>query len=290
MKVSIEEQSGFCFGVTRVIKMAEEILDRGEKLYCLGEIVHNEEEVERLKSKGLIFIDDEDLSKLKNTKVLIRAHGEPPATYALARNNGLELIDGTCPIVLSLQKKIKKIYEHSDSGKERILIYGKENHPEVRGLNGQTENKALVIRHPEELETLSGIENVHLFSQTTMDAEGFHQIENHLNAWKEEGVKKQLTVHQTICRHISHRKPGIIQFARENDLIIFVSGKKSSNGRVLYEICKNENEHSFFVSDEKELKPEWLTGRKSVGVCGATSTPRWLLEQIAAKLESFTKN
>jgi 4-hydroxy-3-methylbut-2-en-1-yl diphosphate reductase len=290
LKISIEESSGFCFGVTRVIKMAEEILDRGEKLYCLGEIVHNEEEVIRLKSKGLIFIEDEDLPKIKNEKVLIRAHGEPPATYLLAEKNGLTLIDGTCPIVLSLQKKIRKVYESSISEKDRIYIYGKEYHPEVRGLKGQACNNAIVIRNPEEIGKLAGVEKIHLFSQTTMDNDGFKRLEDYLNTRQKKDGIKEIHAHNSICKHISHRQPGIIQFARENDLIIFVSGKKSSNGRVLYEICQKENENSFFVSDENELKSEWINEMKSIGICGATSTPHWLLEQIAAKIESFTKN
>lgn len=288
MKISIEEKSGFCFGVTRVIKMAEEILDRGEKLYCLGQIVHNEKEVQRLIDKGLVFIENEDLLKIKNAKVLIRAHGEPPATYALSRENDLELIDGTCPIVLTLQKKIRKAYEMADPAKNRIIIYGKENHPEVRGLKGQTENKAAIVRSCDEVGELKGLESVHLFSQTTMDTEGFKKIDKYLRKWQEEGGKKELNVQNTICSHISNRQPGIIQFAHENELIIFVAGKKSSNGQVLFNICKNENENCYFVSGEDEIKSEWIKDVNSVGVCGATSTPRWLLEQIAAKIKSFT--
>jgi 4-hydroxy-3-methylbut-2-enyl diphosphate reductase len=290
LKISIEEKSGFCFGVTRVIKMAEEILDRGEKLYCLGEIVHNDEEVERLKLKGLIFIEDEDLLKLKNEKVLIRAHGEPPATYSLAEKNGLTLIDGTCPIVLRLQKKIRKAYNSLTSEKDGIIIYGKENHPEVRGLMGQTNNTALVIRNTEEFGRINQRGNIHLFSQTTMDNEGFKMLENYVADRKKKDEIDEVFVHNSICKHISHRQPGIIQFAHENDLLIFVSGKKSSNGRILFDICKRENENSYFVSDVNDLKSEWIGKNKTIGICGATSTPGWLLDQIALKIKSFTIN
>jgi 4-hydroxy-3-methylbut-2-enyl diphosphate reductase len=288
VKISIEEKSGFCFGVDRAIKMAEEILDRGETLYCLGEIVHNEKEIKRLTDKGLVFIEHSGLENLKNKNVLIRAHGEPPKTYRLAERNNLTLIDGTCPIVLALQKKIRKQYEKMDKEKGHILIYGKKGHPEVTGLIGQTDNKAIVVNDPNELPGETGGKDVFLYSQTTMDTGGFLEIGEKLSRMQDPGKGQKLEINNTICSHISHREPGLRKFSGMNDVIIFVAGINSSNGRILYEICKSENEETYFISDPEEIDPAWMKGIGSVGISGATSTPLWLLEKVAEKIKSFT--
>lgn len=289
MNISIEEKSGFCFGVKRVIEMAESMLEHGEKVYCLGEIVHNEKEVKRLESKGMVFIDHADLDKLKDKTILIRAHGEPPETYEKAARNNLEIIDGTCPIVQRLQRKIRKRYRDSDRKTEQIIIYGKEKHPEVLGLKGQTNNEAIVVRTEEDLKKVERDMDLYIYSQTTMDTGGFEQISSQLKFQGND--ERSVQVNDTICRHISHREPGLRKFASQNDLIIFVAGKQSSNGRILYEICRDENPSSIFISESKELKPEWFVDSiKSVGICGATSTPVWLLEEVAEKIKSFTEN
>ncbi len=291
VKISIEEKSGFCFGVTRVIGKAEEILDRGEKLYCLGQIVHNESEVRRLIEKGIIFIEKEDLERLHGVKVLIRAHGEPPETYRIAEKNNIELIDGTCPIVSRLQKRIRD--DHGSGGQGRkIIIYGKKDHPEVVGLTGQTDNQALVITNPDMLKDVQLSPDVSLYAQTTMDTGGFIRLREALeSAMERSGYStEKLRINDTICRHISHRQPGIRKFAAENDVVIFVAGKKSSNGRVLYEVCKSVNANSYFVSDPEEVRKEWFERAEKAGICGATSTPRWLLEDVASRVDELTKN
>lgn len=291
MKISIEEKSGFCFGVTRVIKQAEDILDTGETLYCLGQIVHNESEVKRLVDKGIIFIEKDDLETLHDVKVLIRAHGEPPETYRIAEKNNIELVDGTCPIVQRLQKKIRQDWERRTKDSQ-IIIYGKKDHPEVVGLTGQTSNEAVVVSNPAALNDMELSGHVSLYSQTTMDTDGFVRITNELrermNAWGEG--ESNLVINDTICRHISHRQPGLRKFAKASDVIIFVAGKKSSNGRVLFDVCRTVNPKSYLVSFPEELEPSWVENASSVGVCGATSTPRWLLEQVAGKVREFTKN
>ncbi len=287
MNVRIEKKSGFCFGVKRVIQMAEEALDKGEKLYCLGEIVHNQKEVERLTAKGMVFIDTDDLKELTNVKVLIRAHGEPPETYALAERNNIELIDGTCPIVRTLQKKVKDRFE--DSGPEtRILIYGKKGHPEVIGLNGQTGYNALVISSVDEVPDPGNTTSISLFSQTTMDGQGFAEVCDKLSTFAHPGL--EIEINNTICNHISHRQPGIEAFAESNELILFVAGKNSSNGRILYEICRKKNPNSYLISELEDIQAEWFTGVNNVGITGATSTPVWFLEQVKERLRNFTIN
>lgn len=291
MDIRIEEKSGFCFGVTRVIKKAEEILDAGEQLYCLGQIVHNESEVKRLVAKGIVFIEKEQMEQLHDVKVLIRAHGEPPETYRIAKRNNIELVDGTCPIVKKLQQKIRENYENRDDDRQ-IIIYGKKDHPEVVGLTGQTENEAIVISDPEKLKDLKLNHNVSLYSQTTMDTDGFKMLKQKLveRLGEEPDNQGHLDINDTICRHISHRQPGIRKFAAENDVVIFVAGKKSSNGKVLFDVCKTVNENSYLVSFADELKEEWFRDATSAGICGATSTPRWLLEEVAQKVGGFTIN
>lgn len=286
MKVSVEEQSGFCFGVRKAIDLAEKLLEQGEEVYCLGEIVHNEKEVKRLKEKGLVFIEYEDLVSLKNKTVLFRAHGEPPEIYEIARKNNLRIVDGTCPIVLNLQKKIGKKAIENPEGEARIVIYGKEGHPEVEGLKGHSGNRAIIVRDIEDLEKLPENEKLILFSQTTMDTKGFQEISEKLKTGRNNPAPE---IYNTICRHISHREPGLRKFARANEVVVFVSGKKSSNGKILYDICRSENSLTYFVSGVDEVKSEWFSGVRSAGVSGATSTPVWLLDQVAKRITSFTK-
>ena len=290
MKISIEIKSGFCFGVKRAIALAEERLEQGERVYCLGQIVHNEKEVERLIKKGMIFIEHDDLDKLYDKTVLIRAHGEPPGTYEKAKKNKLRLIDGTCPIVLGLQKKIKKRFSENDLSDSQIIIYGKDNHPEVRGLKGQANNQALVVKSAEEIKKTDFKKKVFLFSQTTMDVKGFNKIESLIKQKVLDNEEGEVEVNNTICRHISHRETGLRDFAREHDLIVFVAGKHSSNGRVLFEICRSENPESYFVTGPEEIQAGWFVGKSSAGISGATSTPEWLLEEVAEKIREFTKN
>ena len=291
VEIRIEEKSGFCFGVTRVISKAEEILDTGEQLYCLGQIVHNESEVKRLIAKGIHFIEKKDLYHLHDVKVLIRAHGEPPETYQIAEKNHIELVDGTCPIVQRLQQKIRQQYRKGDE-EHQIIIYGKKDHPEVVGLTGQTENNAVVISDPEKLEELRLKRHVTLYSQTTMDTDGFRKLRDELRRRVERDGKPDLSleINDTICRHISHRQPGIRKFASGNDVILFVAGKKSSNGKVLFDVCRSVNARSHLVSYPEEVKEDWFVNATSAGICGATSTPRWLLEDVARKVAEFTKN
>lgn len=290
MTIRIEKDSGFCFGVKRAIELAEQRLKKKEQIYCLGEIVHNAEEAKRLAALGLKVVEHPKFSELQNQTVLIRAHGEPPSTYTLAQKNKLELIEGTCPIVQALQKKIRKAWEASDKEHTTLIIYGKKGHPEVIGLNGQTGFSAKVITQAGELEEEKLQQNVLVFSQTTMDTEGFERISEKLRQELQKGKIKNLSIQNTICKHISHREPGLRKFASENDVVIFVSGKNSSNGKVLYSVCKNTNPESYFVSEPGELNPLWFVNSNSVGVCGATSTPGWLMEQVAERISSFTQN
>ncbi|MCK4921859.1 MAG: 4-hydroxy-3-methylbut-2-enyl diphosphate reductase [Bacteroidales bacterium] len=287
MNIEIEKSSGFCFGVSKVIQMAEEILDKGDKLYCLGEIVHNEEEVNRLAEKGMIFIEKEDLLKLKDETVLIRAHGEPPSTYEICEERNISIIDGTCPIVNALQKQIRNSYKNSDTQNDQIVIYGKTSHPEVKALNGQINNSAVIIRNSEDIKKINPEKNLTLFSQTTMDSEGFTEMENQIrgNAKEHPGVKVE--VKNTICKHISHRQPGIVDFAQSYDILIFVAGRNSSNGKILFDICKKENDNSKFISEVDQLKEEWFDSVANVGIAGATSTPAWVLKLVKERIESF---
>jgi len=272
MKVEIDEHSGFCFGVVYAIEMAEDYLDEKGTLYCLGDIVHNDKEVQRLEAKGLKIIDHEDLRALKDTTVLIRAHGEPPETYRLALENNIELIDASCPVVLKLQNRVRNAYEED----AQIIIYGKPGHAEVNGLIGQTQQKAIIVTREEDIEKIDFSRPISLFSQTTKSTEGFYKIKN-LIEQRAETFKSN----DTICRQVSNRDPQLRVFSTKFDVIIFVSGKKSSNGKVLYEVCKSVNPHSYFISDESELNNEWFDSVESVGICGATSTPMWLMEKVA---------
>jgi 4-hydroxy-3-methylbut-2-enyl diphosphate reductase len=278
LRVNIDHNSGFCFGVVYAIEMAEEILDEHGKLFCLGDIVHNDEEVKRLEAKGLVIINHEDLKTLQNEKVLIRAHGEPPSTYQLAIQNNLELIDASCPVVLKLQNRIKNSYDKS----ERIYIYGKHGHAEVVGLLGQTSNNAVVFQDFDELNLDEMPEEITLYSQTTKSTDKFYEIKDRLG---KAGIK--VNANDTICRQVSNRDKELRDFSRQFDKIIFVSGTKSSNGKVLYNICKENNSATYFVSNKNELKKEWFSTDDTIGICGATSTPMWLMEEIRDELLSY---
>ncbi len=283
MRVEIDPGSGFCFGVVRVIDIAEKALHEDGKLFCLGDIVHNSREVDRLKRKGLVVIDYDEFEKLKNCKVLIRAHGEPPETYQIAERNNIELIDGTCPVVLKLQQRIQDKYKKLKQEDGQIVIYGKKGHAEVRGLTGHTDNKAIVIESTEDLERIDTSRPLHLFAQTTKSKQAYSDIFEEIRKMYRNGKNKEMYLHCTnsICAQVSTRTPRIREFCHKHDVIVFVSGKKSSNGKILFEECLRQNCNSYFVSGEEEIKAEWFTGAKSVGVCGATSTPKWLMEEIA---------
>ena len=274
MQIEIDNGSGFCFGVTTAIRKAEEELAKGTTLYCLGDIVHNGMECERLKQLGLITIDHEQMAELHDVKVLLRAHGEPPETYELARRNNIEIIDATCPVVLQLQKKIKRQYE---AGVPSIVIFGKPGHAEVMGLVGQTGGNAIVIAHFDDVKKLDFSRDIYLYSQTTKSLDEFHRI----IAYIQEHISPEahFKSFDTICRQVANRMPNISKFAAKHDLILFVCGRKSSNGRVLFEECQRVNPNSHLIEGANEIDPSWLEGISSVGICGATSTPKWLMEQ-----------
>ena len=290
MKVEIDDNSGFCFGVVNAIQLAEKELEKSELLYCLGDIVHNSAEVDRLKTKGLVTINHDELKTLKNCKVLLRAHGEPPETYKIALENNIQLIDASCPVVLRLQKNIKMGFDDILDKGGQVVIYGKEGHAEVNGLVGQTNGRAIVIGGEEDLIKIDFSKPINLFSQTTKSIEGFYKIEKEIRKRMIEvqGNDDVLLIsNDTICRQVSHRQPQLREFVKNHDVIVFVSGKKSSNGKMLYQVCKDENENTYFVSDETELDKSWFISATSVGICGATSTPRWLMEKIAKSINEF---
>jgi 4-hydroxy-3-methylbut-2-enyl diphosphate reductase len=276
LSVTIDKASGFCFGVVYAIEMAEDILAEEDYLYCLGDIVHNDEEVRRLTDKGLRIIDHEQLQHLRNEKVLIRAHGEAPSTYELALNNNLILIDASCPVVLKLQNRIKNSYDD----REQILIFGKHGHAEVIGLQGQ--GNAIVFQDLAELDDVDLPAKFTLYSQTTKSTDKFYHIKDQLL-----GRGYEVKANDTICRQVSNRYGDLEEFVVHYDKIIFVSGKKSSNGKVLYDVCKKFNNESYFISSEEELDLSWFKPNDRVGIAGATSTPMWLMEQIKARLQSF---
>ena len=278
LQVSIDRDSGFCFGVVYAIDMAEAILEEEGRLYCLGDIVHNDEEVERLKAKGLQIINHEQLKTLRDAKVLIRAHGEAPETYKTALENNITLIDASCPVVLKLQNRIKN--SHDDN--EKILIFGKHGHAEVIGLAGQTNNEAIVFQDINELEDVNLPDRFTLYSQTTKSTDKFYKIKDDLISRGYE-----VKANDTICRQVSNRDEELRNFVRNFDKIVFVSGKKSSNGKVLYEVCKQYNPNTYFISNPDELTSSMFSPQDKVGICGATSTPMWLMEQVKNTLESY---
>ncbi|MBO4964294.1 MAG: 4-hydroxy-3-methylbut-2-enyl diphosphate reductase [Prevotella sp.] len=274
-QIEIDDGSGFCFGVTTAIKKAEEELAKGTKLYCLGDIVHNGMECDRLKRLGLITINHDDMAKLHDVKVLLRAHGEPPSTYELAKRNNIEIIDATCPVVLQLQRRIKKQYDSEPDA--QIVIFGKNGHAEVLGLVGQTQQNAIVIEKFDDVTRLDFSRDIYLYSQTTKSLDEFHKIINYI----QEHISPTATFKSfdTICRQVANRMPNISQFATRHDLILFVCGRKSSNGKVLFNECKSVNLNSHLIEGPEEIDASWLEGIKTIGICGATSTPKWLMEK-----------
>ncbi len=271
LSVRIDPNSGFCFGVIYAIQMAEDLLDEQGYLYCLGDIVHNDEEVQRLEARGLRIIGYDELRELRDEAVLIRAHGEPPSTYEMALQNNLTLVDASCPVVLKLQNRIKTSYDK----KEKIFIYGKHGHAEVLGLLGQTSGNAVVFENLDELLGHELPENITLYSQTTKSTDSFYRIKGEL-----EGRGYQINANDTICRQVSNRDKDLRRFAAQYDQIVFVSGTKSSNGKVLYQVCKDTNPQTHFISNVEQLEAAWFQSGQTVGICGATSTPMWLMEQV----------
>ena len=283
-KIEIDNGSGFCFGVTTAIQKAEEKLAQGNTLYCLGDIVHNGMECDRLRQMGLITIDHEQMAQLHDVKVLLRAHGEPPATYELARQNNIEIIDATCPVVLKLQQRIRKQYDLANG---QIVIFGKKGHAEVLGLVGQTAGNAIVIEHFDEVEHLDFTRDIYLYSQTTKSLDEFHRIIDYIQSHITPGAT--FKSFDTICRSVANRMPNISQFAARHDLILFVCGRKSSNGRVLFNECQRVNPNTHLIEGPAEIDPVWLDGIETVGICGATSTPKWLMEQCRDAISNEAK-
>jgi 4-hydroxy-3-methylbut-2-enyl diphosphate reductase len=290
MQVEIDKNSGYCFGVEFAIQMAEDEMADGGKLYCLGDIVHNTMEVERLEAKGLQTITREELANLHDCKVLIRAHGEPPETYELALRNNIELVDASCPVVLKLQNRVKGAYDKAIKNDGQIVIYGKPGHAEIIGLTGQTNNKAIIITGESDLGKIDYTRPVTLFSQTTKSTAGFYKIkaliEERVRMAKQEVTEEFFDANDSICRQVSNREPQMETFSKQHDVVIFVAGRKSSNGRALFEVCLANNPRSFFVESEKDLDLGWFSENDTIGICGATSTPRWLMEQVADYLKS----
>lgn len=285
MRILIDENAGFCFGVVKAIAAAEEELSQNGSLFCLGDIVHNNAEVRRLAERGLQIIDNEQLRKLTSTKVLIRAHGEPPATYETARRLGITLVDATCPIVLALQKKIREGYEEMRKVKGQVVIFGKPGHAEVTGLNGQTDNSAIIVSSPSDIERIDFSRPIRLYSQTTKSREEYDLLIESISARCHAADQHDFVAFNTICNRVANRATQLESFARNVDLLLFVSGSNSSNGHYLFEYCKKVQPHTCMISDAKELKKEWFEGVATIGITGATSTPRWLMEQVKERIE-----
>ena len=284
MVVEVDKQSGFCFGVRNAVEIAEKALLNGERVFSLGPIVHNDKEVDRLSSLGLVSIDHEQFKNLKECKVLIRAHGEPPETYLTADSNNITIVEATCPIVKRLQSKIRETWVRTKKGEGQVVIFGKPGHAEVVGLLGQINNEGILVSGPDDFGKIDISKPVHLFSQTTMSVKEYSNLIEVLRArMKENGIidpDGNLIINKTICGQVSNREPHLKAFAKKHDTIIFVSGRESSNGKMLYSVCKNVNSDTHFVSSLEELEKSWFTGKNSVGICGATSTPKWLIENI----------
>ena len=278
LNVVIDNKSGFCFGVVEAIKQAEYYLNKGEKIYCLGQIVHNEEEVKRLEKKGMITISHEKFKKLKNIKVLFRAHGEPPESYEIVKQNNMSLIDASCPIVTKLQQRVKQAYLNN----EKIYIFGKPGHPEIIGLLGQTKGNSVVFKDISEIDFKNIPRKITLFSQTTMDKIQYEKI---IKKLKNAGI--EVKVNNTICGEVANRQPEIKKFCKSFDKIIFIAGKNSSNGKVLYSACKETNSNAYFISSINEINIKWFNTNDTVGICGATSTPQWLMENVKSFLEKL---
>ncbi|MBA2422985.1 MAG: 4-hydroxy-3-methylbut-2-enyl diphosphate reductase [Chitinophagales bacterium] len=288
MTVTIDQSSGFCFGVVYAIQMAEDELDSGSTLYCLGDIVHNDTEVNRLTAKGLVIINHEDLKNLHDCKLLIRAHGEPPQTYITAMQNNIELLDASCPVVLKLQNRVKLSYDRLLGKNAQLVIFGIPGHAEVNGLMGQTDQNAIIVTNEEDLDKIDFSRPVAFFSQTTKSTDKFYLLKSLIEQRATAMGNTEINASDTICRQVSNREPQLQKFAAAHNVIVFVSGKKSSNGKVLYNVCKEVNNNSYFISDEGELNTEWFENATSVGICGATSTPLWLMERVAAAISKET--
>ena len=284
MIVEIDQKSGFCFGVLNAIGKAEATLNTESMLYSLGHIVHNELEVKRLQEIGLKTIDHDEFFKLKDCKVLIRAHGEPPSTYEYARQNNITLFDATCPVVLKLQQRVKKAAETMREENGQVVIFGHQGHAEVDGLAGHANNNAIVIEFPDDIEKIDPSRPLVLFSQTTKSVDDFKKLAENI---KNHALTNEVEVHDTICRQVSNRVPHLQQFAARYDVVVFVGGLRSSNAQVLFDVCKKHNKRSYFVSSPDDLHAGWFSGVNTVGVCGATSTPQWLMEKVAEKIKQF---
>lgn len=284
--IEIDDKSGFCFGVVTAIRKAEEELGRTGTLYCLGDIVHNSDEVQRLMDKGLVTVTHDDIANLHDVKVLLRAHGEPPSTYEIAKANNIEIIDATCPVVLQLQRRIKNSGQSLPGA--QIVIYGKQGHAEVNGLVGQTDGRAIVVQDVADLDKIDFSKDIELYSQTTKSLSGFSKIIKEIERRVNPGVR--FNSYDTICRQVANRVEHLREFAGAHTLVLFVSGKKSSNGRFLFEECKSVNPSTYMISNPSELEPDWLTGKSSIGICGATSTPRWLMEDVCERVNELTTN
>lgn len=285
-KVEIDSRSGFCFGVVTAINKAEEELQKSGTLYCLGDIVHNSDEVERLRSKGLITITHEQMSRLHDVKVLLRAHGEPPETYELAKRNNIDIIDATCPVVLRLQRNIKSTYDSKPD--TQIVIYGKKGHAEVLGLVGQTSGNAIVVEDTDQIDKIDFSRDIALYSQTTKSLEGFADMTDTISRLKSND--SDFKSYDTICRQVANRVEHLTEFAKKHDVVLFVAGAKSSNGKILYNNCYNVNRRTYLISNESHIKDEWLKDAASIGVCGATSTPRWLMEKVRDRVAEIISN
>jgi len=288
--IQIDNKSGFCFGVINAIKRAEQALAENETLYCLGDIVHNGAEVARLKHMGLITITREEFAKLKNCTVLLRAHGEPPETYEIAKQNNITIIDATCPVVLQLQRKIKKGYEQQKQQNGQVLLFGKQGHAEIVGLQGQTQNNAIVISNIDDLQKVDFTRPIELFSQTTKSLNEFSELQKTIQDKIQNSniPAPHFIAHDTVCRQVANRETELKKFALQYELILFVSGKKSSNGKVLFDICKQVNPQTYFVANIEDIKDVPFKTAKSIGICGATSTPKWLMEDIASHIKKMS--
>lgn len=284
-RIEIDKESGFCFGVVTAIRKAEEQLAAGTPLYCLGDIVHNSDEVERLRAKGLRTITHSEMAALSNARVLLRAHGEPPSTYAMARERNIEIVDATCPVVLKLQQRVKAAYDR-EGERPQIVIYGKLGHAEVNGLVGQTDGRAIVVENTADLDKLDYSRDIALFSQTTKSLEGYSRIIAEIQRRKDYDVVFEH--YDTICRSVSGRVDRLRNFAASHAVVLFVAGTKSSNGRILYDECHAVNPDTHLIANASHLDPSWLKGAESIGICGATSTPLWLMEQVRDAAAAYT--
>ncbi len=280
MQVVIDDKAGFCFGVVNAIQKAESLLAKGEQIYCLGDIVHNNQEIARLEKLGMKTISHREYFKLNNCKVLLRAHGEPPQTYRYAKENQIELIDGTCPVVLKLQQRVHQGFDEIQSKNGQLVLLGKKGHAEITGLDGQTGNKAIIVETEADLNALDPQKPTLIFSQTTKSLEDFAKLSEKIK----KQVEAETIIKDTICRQVAHRVPRMTEFAAKFDVILFIGGKKSSNGKALYQVCKSVNPNSYFISDTREFDPSWTQGCASVGITGATSTPRWQMEELSGIL------